>query len=58
LPANQQRVIEGHYLQYLPFEEIARNMGLTRGRIAQLHKEALANLRSGLSNAPEVNLCC
>jgi RNA polymerase sigma factor for flagellar operon FliA len=58
LPANQQKVIEGHYLQYLPFEEIARNMGLTRGRIAQLHKEALANLRSGLKNAPEVNLCC
>jgi RNA polymerase sigma factor for flagellar operon FliA len=58
LPANQQRVIECHYLQYLPFEEIARTMGLTRGRIAQLHKEALTNLRSGLRNAPEVNLCC
>lgn len=58
LPANQQKVIEGHYLQLLPFEEIARSMGLTRGRIAQLHKEALGNLRTGLSNATEVNLCC
>lgn len=58
LPPNQQKVIEGHYLHFLAFEEIARNMGLTRGRIAQLHKEALGNLRSGLRNAPEVNLCC
>lgn len=58
LPPNQQKVIEGHYLQFLAFEEIARNMGLTRGRIAQLHKEALGNLRLGLKNAPEVNLCC
>lgn len=57
LPANQQKVIEGHYLQHLAFEEIARAMGLTRGRIAQLHKEALGTLREGLKNVPEVNLC-
>lgn len=58
LPASQQKVIEGHYLQHLAFEEIARSMGVSRGRIAQLHKEALGNLRKGLNNAPEVDLCC
>lgn len=58
LPANQRKVIEGHYLQHLAFEEIALKLGLTRGRIAQLHKEALGKLRAGFGNAPEVNLCC
>ena len=58
LPPNQRQVVEGHYLQHLAFEDIARSMGLTRGRIAQLHKEALGNLRSGMNNAPEVDLCC
>lgn len=58
LPANQHKVIEGHYLQHVAFEELARTMGVTRGRVAQLHKEALGNLRKGLNNAPEVDLCC
>jgi RNA polymerase sigma factor for flagellar operon FliA len=58
LAPSQRRVIEGHYLQHLPFEEIARTIGVTRGRVAQLHKEALGNLRKGLGDAPEVDLCC
>lgn len=45
MPAQQSRVITGHYLQELPFEEIATSMGLTRGRISQIHKQALATLR-------------
>lgn len=58
LPPNQRAVVEGHYLRHQAFEEIARSLGLTRGRIAQLHKEALGNLRTGFNNAPEVDLCC
>lgn len=45
MPAQQSRVITAHYLQDIPFEEIARSMGLTRGRISQIHKQALGALR-------------
>lgn len=58
LPENQRQVIQSHYLQHLPFEEVARNMDLTKGRIAQLHKQALETLRKKLRQAPEVDLSC
>ncbi|UTY59315.1 sigma-70 family RNA polymerase sigma factor [Massilia sp. erpn] len=45
LPARQRRVIAGHYLQGQPFEEIAAALQLSKGRVAQLHKEGLASLR-------------
>ena len=48
LSGKQRQVVEYHYLQQLPFEEIARMLELTKGRISQLHKEALRKLRDGL----------
>ncbi|NVE01850.1 sigma-70 family RNA polymerase sigma factor [Massilia sp. BJB1822] len=45
LPARQRRVIAGHYLQGQPFEEIAAALQLSKGRVAQLHKEGLHTLR-------------
>jgi RNA polymerase sigma factor for flagellar operon FliA len=56
--ANQRRVIELHYLQHLPFEDVASRMSLTRGRISQIHKEALQNLRVRLTNTDAVDLHC
>lgn len=58
LPENQKNVIAGHYLQHQPFEEIAIRLKLSRGRISQLHKEALAKLRSGLEIRGYTNLSC
>lgn len=58
LPANQRRVIHSHYLQHLSFEEIADGMDLSRGRIAQIHKQALAGLRSLLHNGPAIDVRC
>lgn len=46
LPAQESTVIRGHYLQELPFDRIAEMMQLTKGRISQIHKQALARLRS------------
>ncbi|WP_043112917.1 sigma-70 family RNA polymerase sigma factor [Pseudacidovorax intermedius] len=44
--ADQQRlVIRHHYLQEVPFDEIAAQMGVTRGRISQLHRQGLLRLR-------------
>ena len=58
LPENQKQVIAGHYLQHQPFEEIAVRLQLSRGRISQLHKEALGKLRSGLQVRGFTSLSC
>jgi RNA polymerase sigma factor for flagellar operon FliA len=50
LPPQEKKVIHGHYYQQQPFEEIAREMGLTKGRISQIHKKALERLRIALAD--------
>ena len=46
LPTQENTVVRGHYLQEQPFEQIAEAMQLTKGRISQIHKQALLHLRS------------
>lgn len=48
LPSQERKVIHGHYFHQRPFEDIAREMKLTRGRISQIHHSALARLRDSL----------
>jgi RNA polymerase sigma factor for flagellar operon FliA len=50
LPANQREVVSGHYLQQMSFSDIAEQLRLSRGRVAQLHKEALERLRQMLAH--------
>lgn len=45
LPDKEQQVIRLHYLQHVPFVDIARMLGVTKGRISQLHKSGVAKLR-------------
>ena len=56
LPERQRQVMSCHYLQQMPFEEIAARLELTRGRISQIHKEALARLRAGLDPGAGLDL--
>jgi len=49
LPLAERRVIQLHYLQGHAFEEVARELGLTKGRISQIHKKALSSLRGLLA---------
>lgn len=56
LAPNQRRVIESHYLHHMPFEEVAKGMSLTRGRISQIHKEALQRLQQLLKAAGQMDL--
>ena len=44
LPQQERRVIAYHYFQNLEFTEIARILSLSKGRISQIHKHALALL--------------
>lgn len=48
LPAQERTVVRGHYLQEQPFEEIAVQLGLTRGRISQIHRKAIDRLRDSV----------
>jgi RNA polymerase sigma factor for flagellar operon FliA len=45
LSDQQKMVIRHHYLQEIPFDEIATLMGVTRGRVSQLHRQGLLRLR-------------
>lgn len=46
LPKVQRMVIYRHYFQQVPFDEIAATLSLSKGRISQIHHEALRALRS------------
>ncbi|HEX7640604.1 MAG TPA: sigma-70 family RNA polymerase sigma factor [Burkholderiaceae bacterium] len=45
LPERERLVIKYNYFNHVPFESIATQWGMTRGRIAQLHRSALERLR-------------
>jgi RNA polymerase sigma factor for flagellar operon FliA len=56
LPDQARSVISYHYYQGLSFEEIARTMSLSKGRISQIHRQALKLLREIYSGAEGLNL--
>lgn len=50
LPTRQREVLINHYLRHISFQDIAKELQLTKGRISQIHKEALQGLRRVLNN--------
>jgi RNA polymerase sigma factor for flagellar operon FliA len=48
LSDQEQIVIRYHYLQERGFDEVAVRLGVTKGRVAQIHRKALAALRAHL----------
>lgn len=52
---NDRRVIQYHYFEHMGFEEIARLLCVSKGRVSQLHKRALCMLRDHIrSRAPDI----
>lgn len=49
LPDQERRVLDYHYMQGLRFAEIAALLGLSQGRISQIHSKALGRLRRSLA---------
>ena len=45
LPERLRQLITAHYYHHIPFREIAVRMGVTKGRVSQLHHDALNRLR-------------
>ena len=58
LPGNQRLVIQYHYMQHIAFDQIAQMLELSKGRISQIHKEALGKLRAGFNEAGVLSLSC
>ena len=57
LPPQERTVIRSHYLQEIPFEEVASTLKLTKGRISQIHKQALLRLRACVADHLGVDAC-
>lgn len=51
LTEREREVMDLHYKQSRPFEEIARHLGLTKGRISQLHQQGVSRLRALFTKA-------
>jgi len=51
LPENEGIVVRQHYDHGLPFAQVATLMGLTAGRISQLHRAALDRLRKRMKSS-------
>jgi RNA polymerase sigma factor for flagellar operon FliA len=56
LPDQQRTVVRSHYLQEIPFDQIAVTLQLTKGRISQIHKQALLHLRKLLGQRSDWNV--
>ncbi len=56
LPDQERRVVKYHYFQNIDFTEIAAVLGVTKGRISQIHKRALVLLREAHAIAGGVDL--
>jgi RNA polymerase sigma factor for flagellar operon FliA len=56
LPERERLIIKYHYFNQLAFDAVADSLGLTRGRVSQLHHQALNRLRT-LAQAAESTDC-
>jgi len=56
LPEREAMILKKHYLDSLDFETLARLMALSKGRISQLHRSALATLRKRLARRGHFSL--
>lgn len=56
LTQQEQMIMRCHYLQDMPFEEIATSLSLTRGRISQVHKAAIKKLRDLLAQNTQCDM--
>lgn len=45
LPPRLQAIVRGHYFEHTPFVELAEREEVSKGRISQLHRDALLRLR-------------
>jgi len=55
LPQREQELIRRHYEEQVEFQVIAADWGVTKGRVSQLHAQALQRLRALLGQHPKLD---
>ena len=56
LPERERRIVRWHYFEHMDFKLIGAALGLSKGRISQLHARALKLLREGLQSVERFDL--
>jgi RNA polymerase sigma factor for flagellar operon FliA len=51
LPERERLILQRHYFEHEEFRALAQQMGVTKGRISQIHAQALRRLRARLGAA-------
>jgi RNA polymerase sigma factor for flagellar operon FliA len=55
LPDRERELIRRHYDEHVEFQQIAAEWGVTKGRVSQLHAQALQRLREALGRRPSLD---
>jgi RNA polymerase sigma factor for flagellar operon FliA len=55
LPDTEQVIVRGHYQEFADFDVLAARLSLSKGRISQLHAQALLRLRGWLETRPQLD---
>jgi RNA polymerase sigma factor for flagellar operon FliA len=55
LPDRERELVERHYFQHEPFQDIASRFKVTKGRVSHLHAQALGRLRDRLERDRSVD---
>jgi RNA polymerase sigma factor for flagellar operon FliA len=56
LPPREREVLQAHYYEQREFQVIAAVLGISKGRVSQLHARALATIREWLNARPKLDL--
>jgi RNA polymerase sigma factor for flagellar operon FliA len=56
LPDQERTVIRYHYFQRMTVEQIGALIGVTKGRVSQVHRQALRRLREAYALATRIDL--
>jgi RNA polymerase sigma factor FliA len=56
LPERERRIVRWHYFEHMDFKLIGAALGLSKGRISQLHARALKLMRAGLQSVERFEL--
>jgi RNA polymerase sigma factor for flagellar operon FliA len=55
IPERERAILTRHYYEHVEFQDIAREQSISKGRVSQLHSQALGRLRALLSGGPHIN---
>jgi RNA polymerase sigma factor for flagellar operon FliA len=55
LPERERDILRQHYYEQREFQAVAAHLGITKGRVSQLHARALQRIREALNVTPRID---